>query len=54
MKNYLLEGLRQQKVTDVCAVSFDKSGSTMRLTIETISPMGDKQKASIQLYRKFE
>lgn len=52
MKNYILDGLRHQTFKDVCAVSLDRSASTMMWSEETINPTGKKETTTLQLYRK--
>ena len=54
MKESLLDMLRQQDPKAECVISFDRSGNTMVWTTEKTSPVGKKEKTSIQLYRKTE
>lgn len=53
-REYILECFRQQTLKYEDVVSFDKSGNTMVWTFEEPTPSGNKQKSSMQLYRKPE
>lgn len=53
-RNYFVETFKQQSFKDVCLISFDKYGNTMKMDKEQQTPAGKKQVFSIQLYRKQE
>ncbi len=50
----LLENIRQQTLKFEEVVSFNRSGNTMVWTHEETTPAGNKQKETLQLYRKPE